>query len=1106
MNIRGFKSKSESLCEMMKEEKPDVVGIVETMLDSKEATQIDGYNIFRNDRNSEGGGVMLLIRDELRGLIVDRDVETHGESIWISLSNNRLKVRVGVVYNPQESRMSKDGLQKVYDAIDQQIQCAKAKHQRILLMGDMNCKVGDMVKGNKPEITVGGKMLKKMLKDNALSMVNSMEECQGIWTRQSGIEKSVIDYIIINDEDLDNIRKVIIDEEKLLAPFRLKRIAKNSFEKVYSDHNVIEVIINWVGHHERNSGTLPRKVMTDKSYQQFRQLMKDENVSQLWSRNGDVKETYRIWSERIVELKKMCERPAKTKIESKAIRQLRGIKRSIRKLYSDSNDQKKHLGERIKLMSEHIDREKKEQTARKVAKIAENLRGKDGGLNENMFWKFKRKTTCRKKETLNAMLNAKGELVEDEEGIKQVYENFYQQLLQTPPAVSEREKEAEREVNETFGTIEIIAKTQETMVIDKELVRKVIAKLKRRKAGDTQGWTNEIILEGGEEMVTSVTLMMNEINRQAVIPEEWEVMKIKSIHKKGTKKLMDNRRGLFLTNVVSKLYERVMDEMTRERVNISEYQCGGQKGKSTADNIIMFRAVIDENCRLNRKTYCYYADAYKCFDRLWLKDCLIDLWKAGMREREVMMIYKMNERARITIETPAGDTGEVKVQEIVRQGTVFGPKLCCVSTQSVNDIGHSILSLITPEAGIGAPVYVDDILGVGDVSTMEKVIDNTRKMEDRKKFKFSKKKSKYMVIKKGKDKKQEVQASINEGVVEETREYKYLGMWFTEDNNMYKHIKEVDCRIEYMVREIKNAGHANVVGAREAGVQRMLYEKVLIPTMTHNIELATNMSRREYQELEKVQSKALKLLYSMPQSTPYWGMLSELGLKPLEYEVHYKRLMLFHNIQNSSDKRIAKQVIEQQKKYKIPNCFYEEIMNSARILEIGPDVTNMKKSEWKKRVKACTKKKVEREMNARIMNMKKLRFLKAGDGLRKKQYTSECIMREVTEIMKLRLNMVKISYNMGKKEQCRMCNECEESTEHILKCESMKEQIGWKESDWLVETENVEDLKQMTTYVQKAIQILDNRSIRIETSDTEPAADLNEETKVICVNGETQQT
>ena len=119
--------------------------------------------------------------------------------------------------------------------------------------------------------------------------------------------------------------------------------------------------------------------------------------------------------------------------------------------------------------------------------------------------------------------------------------------------------------------------------------------------------------------------------------------------------------------------------------------------------------------------------------------------------------------------------------------------------------------------------------------------------------------------------------------------------------------------------------------------------------------------------------------------------------------------------------------------YEIPNCFHEEIMDCAKILEIEPGVTNMKMSEWKKRLKACTKMKVEREMKDRIMNMKKLRVFKAGDKLKKKQYASECNMREVIEIMKLRLNMVKISCSMGKREQCRMCNECEEYCFSTLK-------------------------------------------------------------------------
>ena len=72
----------------------------------------------------------------------------------------------------------------------------------------------------------------------------------------------------------------------------------------------------------------------------------------------------------------------------------------------------------------------------------------------------------------------------------------------------------------------------------------------------------------------------------------------------------------------------------------------------TIDNMIMMRAVIYNNRRLNRKSYCYFADAYKCFDKLWLKDCLVELWRAGMREREVYMLYEMNKESHIVIETP----------------------------------------------------------------------------------------------------------------------------------------------------------------------------------------------------------------------------------------------------------------------------------------------------------------------------------------------------------------------------------------------------------------------------------------------------------------------
>ena len=47
VNIRGIKSKINSLNDIIAEQKPDVLGIVETMLDEKESIHIKGYEIYQ---------------------------------------------------------------------------------------------------------------------------------------------------------------------------------------------------------------------------------------------------------------------------------------------------------------------------------------------------------------------------------------------------------------------------------------------------------------------------------------------------------------------------------------------------------------------------------------------------------------------------------------------------------------------------------------------------------------------------------------------------------------------------------------------------------------------------------------------------------------------------------------------------------------------------------------------------------------------------------------------------------------------------------------------------------------------------------------------------
>ena len=68
-----------------------------------------------------------------------------------------------------------------------------------------------------------------------------------------------------------------------------------------------------------------------------------------------------------------------------------------------------------------------------------------------------------------------------------------------------------------------------------------------------------------------------------------------------------------------------------------------------------------------------------------------------MRERDVYMLYEINKESNIVIETPVGMTDSITVHEIVKQGTIFGPKLCSVVTEKINGIGEEISTHITSE-------------------------------------------------------------------------------------------------------------------------------------------------------------------------------------------------------------------------------------------------------------------------------------------------------------------------------------------------------------------------------------------------------------------------
>ena len=285
---------------------------------------------------------------------------------------------------------------------------------------------------------------------------------------------------------------------------------------------------------------------------------------------------------------------------------------------------------RIHLINEHIRNEIHSKHAKRIQKNIEQLRRDGGGIKQESFWEFRKRIKGKKKEIKNAMKNKDGELKTGPEEIKEVYKVFYDDLFKVE--VKSKDKIAKEKEMELMKER---AKKQEPMELTEMEIRKTIKGLKRRKACDSEGWCNEILIEGGEEMVKSLNVLFNKILKEIEIPEEWEKVTVKSIYKnKGKRDEMKNRRGIFLTNILSKAMEKAMMIRIEKQIDLGRYQNGGRKERSPKDNWLAILAVIERNQSLKRDTIVLFADAIKCFDKLWLEGCVSDMLKDGLRERE----------------------------------------------------------------------------------------------------------------------------------------------------------------------------------------------------------------------------------------------------------------------------------------------------------------------------------------------------------------------------------------------------------------------------------------------------------------------------------------
>ena len=148
-----------------------------------------------------------------------------------------LTLRVIVCHGPQEEEESEVRI-SFFESLAVEIERCKASEEIPIVMGDLNAKI-DENEGRLVQCSTNGKLLLELLSECDLKAANFSKVTQGKWTRiretKKGTERSILDYILLDDQLLSHTKELIIDEERMATPYHITKCGATR-KVTYTDH------------------------------------------------------------------------------------------------------------------------------------------------------------------------------------------------------------------------------------------------------------------------------------------------------------------------------------------------------------------------------------------------------------------------------------------------------------------------------------------------------------------------------------------------------------------------------------------------------------------------------------------------------------------------------------------------------------------------------------------------------------------------------------------------------------------------------------------------------------------------------------------------------
>ena len=651
-NSAGLKSKTLNFKNEINNFDAAIFTIQETHFKKKGTFSMEGYEIFEAIRNKKDGGTLIGVHKGLKPVLI-KEYSEHFELLVVEISVSNKDIRIISGYGPQESWPEEERI-PFFTTLEEEINKAEMMGKSVFIEMDANSKLGSEFIAKDPHMqTPNGKILAQIIRRHGLIVANGMEEkCTGLITRKrvtkEGTEESIIDFVIISNDLVESVESVEIDDKRKHVLTKHTK-TKHGIKSTESDHNVIitRMKLKWTKRITKQDIEI-FNLKNIECQNEFKRITSESDfLSSVFEGKNDINE-----------------------ITKKFLKRLNGcLHKSFRKIrLTEKKDEqldilfKKRNELRAKNDEKHKDELKdvEEQLANKCAednymKIKEEIKGikcEEGGFNSGKLWRLRKKLFPRSRDPPTQIFDQDGNIITNPEKIQDLALDMYKKRLENRKIKEKFEHIQEEKEQLCYKRLEI-AKNNKTEPWTIDDLETVLNHLKKNKSRDPLGYTNEIFRPevAGKDLKKAILNLMNKIKETQTFPEALEVCNISSIWKrKHSRNDFDNYRGIFRTNIFRSILDRLIynDEYATVEASLTDSNVGARKGRNIRDNIFVINAITNSVSKEKSDSIdIQLYDVEKCFDALWLQECINDIYDAGLDNDKLPILFKENQMQKL---------------------------------------------------------------------------------------------------------------------------------------------------------------------------------------------------------------------------------------------------------------------------------------------------------------------------------------------------------------------------------------------------------------------------------------------------------------------------